>query len=314
MAKKLLAHPEKHDKAVIAVCQELVNTRSQRDEVEERLREAERNVLQTKAEGKRRDGELRQLKEELRAQAARFEQSSEALRTLERKAAETQTAKNRAQHDVWRLRQQLEDEKRAAAAQHSKVKCRAPRPPQLELNESKQLLQGQPGQQVEQQRQQRPHQQGIGVAQRQPQQQAPFVHEGWPQKQQRQPENARHPELFLSLPEQDLSPPEPSPCLEEDGEARWPWPEPEPEHHRLLTAAVVEVSPKDDVASIADRSTACSSPRSVRRAVLGNPAISSAAPRSSTRQTPKKRAQAPPCSHRFAWPEDLEFTPEKQRD
>jgi len=105
-----LAEPQKYDQALIAVCEELVATRGQKESMEAKLQETHRSVVMTAAEGKRRDVELHELRVEMRSKVASLEASRDAMSALEQRVAEAQTAKNRAQHQVWRLKQQLQEE------------------------------------------------------------------------------------------------------------------------------------------------------------------------------------------------------------
>jgi len=108
-----LQHQQEHGKAYQALCQELAATRSQRDSIQARLHETSRSVVVTAAEGKRREQEIRQLRKELKAQGTKLEESQRALTELDRRTADAQAAKNRAQHQAWRLQQKLHEKEAA---------------------------------------------------------------------------------------------------------------------------------------------------------------------------------------------------------
>lgn len=103
----------------------------------------------------------------------------------------------------------------------------------------------------------------------------------------------------------------------EDSSGRWPWPRPPSTEawgaHLVLPPVATEsfatMHMKDDAASVADLSTACSSPRCGSTPVL---VVAGHAP-----SLERRRAGRPPkgnlvSCHHYAWPEDLEVDPDEQ--
>lgn len=109
-----LAHPHKHSENFYAMCRELAATRAERDTVEAKYEEQKRQAAKDTAVNKRREMEIRKMREELHEQAAKLEESISAIEVLSKRTAAAQEAKNRAQHEAWQLKSQLEtDQKRS---------------------------------------------------------------------------------------------------------------------------------------------------------------------------------------------------------
>lgn len=87
--------------------------------------------------GKRRDRELRQLREELRQQATRIEESHAVMEVLRKRAADAQAAKSRAQQQAWKLRDQLQAGEESTRSRCSSQGSRKGSPTRVRSSQSK---------------------------------------------------------------------------------------------------------------------------------------------------------------------------------
>ncbi|CAE7396521.1 unnamed protein product, partial [Symbiodinium pilosum] len=111
-----LARPENYDQVFHAVCVLLCESRAERDVLKQRLDEVERANTLSAAEAKRRDAELRKMREELKLQAAVLEESNTACQALAKELTAAKDAKNRAQMRVRQLQSKSVDADWAAGA------------------------------------------------------------------------------------------------------------------------------------------------------------------------------------------------------
>ncbi|CAE7821666.1 unnamed protein product [Symbiodinium sp. KB8] len=111
-----LARPENYDQVFHAVCALLCEARAERDGFHQRLGEAERANALGAAAAKRREAELRRLREELKHQAALLEESNMACQTLAKELTAAKDAKNRAQYRIRQLQPKAADVGWAARA------------------------------------------------------------------------------------------------------------------------------------------------------------------------------------------------------
>mmetsp|Transcript_40986 Transcript_40986/g.73727 ORF Transcript_40986/g.73727 Transcript_40986/m.73727 type:complete len:738 (-) Transcript_40986:99-2312(-) len=116
-----LTHPHKHNEAFYAMCRELAATRAERDTAEAKFQEQRRQASKSVAESQRRDREIRKMREELHEQSAKLEESISAIEVLSKRTAAAQEAKNRAQHEAWHLRTQLEGDQKKSEKLDRKV-------------------------------------------------------------------------------------------------------------------------------------------------------------------------------------------------